>query len=109
MFHLIVSLIIEVQAVLIHFLFIPISLSLLIYFSFHISSFHISIIFLVTVSIVTLTDFFSGPRYVLNVSCCSIYLVLFPLVLVTFKYIYSFISNHCVSISLLISTDYLSI
>jgi len=109
MFHMIVSLIIEVQAMLIHFLFIPISLLLLIYFSFHISSFHTSIIFLFTVSIVTFTDFFSSPRYVLNVSCYSIYLVLFPLVLVTFKYIYSLISNHCVSISLLICTDHLSI
>ena len=109
MSYLIVSLIIKVQAMLIHFLFIPILLSLLIYFIFYISLFHTFIIFLFTVSIVTFTDFFSDSRYVLNISCCSIYLVLFSLVLVTLRYIYSFISNHCVSISLLISTDHLSI
>ena len=39
-----------------------------------------------------------GPRYVLSESYCSIYLVSFPLVLVTLKYICLFILNHCVSI-----------
>ena len=48
----------------------------------------------------TRASFFSpGPRYVLSESCCSIYLVSFPLVLVTLKYICLFISNHCISIS----------
>ena len=49
----------------------------------------------------TRASFFSpSPRYVLSESCYSIYLVSFPLVLVTLKYICLFISNHCISISL---------
>ena len=101
---------IEVCAVLTH-LFIPIS-SLLFIPSFHMLSFHTSVIFLI-ISIVTYVNrcifkqsvfilqldctrasFFSlGSRYVLSKSHCSIYLVSFPLVLVTLKYICSFISK----------------